>query len=118
MFQFLRGIALIAAIVLSCGAAFGQVSANSIMPGCRFFATSTVPNNPLDAAATFRCGGLIEGILYGASVGGVLCVDPKMTMNQAIRVVAKYIDDRPQTQHEKFKALALEALRAAFPCKK
>jgi hypothetical protein len=37
---------------------------------------------------------------------------------QSIRVVVKYIDDRPERQHEDFMALALEALRAAWPCKK
>jgi hypothetical protein len=30
----------------------------------------------------------------------------------------KYIDSRPERLHQDFRALALEALQAAFPCKK
>ena len=41
-----------------------------------------------------------------------------MTTNQAIAVVVKYIEARPERMHEDFRALALEALTAAWPCKR
>jgi hypothetical protein len=46
MFQFMRGIALVAAMLLSCGAGFAEnlVSANLIMPGCRSFAAQDFSN--------------------------------------------------------------------------
>jgi hypothetical protein len=123
MFQFLRGNVLIAAVVLNCGVAFGQnndttsASANYVMEGCRATITGMEKIPPgnlvliLDAA---KCYGLVDGLAYAASD---LCVADHVTLGQEIRVVVKYIDDRPQRLNESFKALALEALRAAWPCK-
>ena len=36
---------------------------------------------------------------------------------QTVRVVVQYIDSRPERMHEDFKKLALEAMKAAWPCK-
>jgi hypothetical protein len=47
MFQFLRGVALSAAVVLNCGAAFAeqdQASANYMMPACRDAASGIFAN--------------------------------------------------------------------------
>ena len=116
MFQFLRGIALIVAIILNCGTAFGQndLSANTRMPGCRSFLSR---NHQTDEEFGYgaQCAGLIEGIAFAASG---ICPPASATKGQAIRVVVKYIDDRPERQNEDFRALAREALRAAWPCKK
>jgi hypothetical protein len=115
MFKYLRGIALAAAMTLNCGAAFGQdnhLSANALMPGCRAFLGSYFFRNGE------QCAGLIEGIAYGAAAGAGVCYEPDVTIGQMVSIVVKYIDDRPARQHEYFKALALEALRAAWPCKK
>jgi hypothetical protein len=86
-----------------------------MMPGCHHFLQPDTP--PTDAkvyliAAT--CVGLVEGLAY-ARPG--ICTPPNVTRGQAVRVVVKYIDDRPQRLHEDFRELALEALRAAWPCK-
>jgi hypothetical protein len=114
MFQFLRGIVLIAA--LSCGTAFGQdtYSANYVIPGCKA-GINEEPQKQASLAMTTLCMGLVEGIHYAAS--GV-CTNSSVTRDQLLRVVVKYIDDRPTRLHEDFKVLALEALRAAFPCKR
>jgi hypothetical protein len=61
------------------------------------------------------CGGVVEGIIFATTAA---CVPRTVTNNQAVRVVVKYIDDRPARLHENFKALAEEALMAAWPCKK
>jgi hypothetical protein len=44
------------------------------------------------------------------------CTPEGSTMNQARKVVIKYIDDRPERLHEPFLVLAIEALRKAWPC--
>jgi hypothetical protein len=48
-----------------------------------------------------------------------LCMDipDGVATGQMVRVVVSYIDARPARMHEPFKGLALEALRAAWPCK-
>jgi hypothetical protein len=113
MFQFLRGVALIAAIMLNCkvaGAAFDP-SANGRMPGCRGFLAKT-GQNFLDQG---YCAGLIDGIIFGATN---LCAPQTGTLDQALRVVVQYIDGRPARMHEDFRVLSIEALLAAWPCKK
>ena len=41
-----------------------------------------------------------------------------MTFGQSVAVVVKYIQERPERMHEDFGKLALEALIAAWPCKR
>jgi hypothetical protein len=40
------------------------------------------------------------------------------TVAQQVRIVAAYIDARPNRLHEDFRVLALEALKDAWPCKR
>jgi hypothetical protein len=125
MIHCLRGAALSAGLILNCGMAFGQQpSASAIMPGCRVMLSPLQVEAPeglkFNAA---KCSGLVEGIAYGASAardipGAGVCPDPRVSVGQTIRVVVNYIDARPARLNEPFKALALEALRAAWPCKK
>jgi hypothetical protein len=113
MFQGLRTIALIAAIILNCGSALAaeHQSADAVMVGCRAFNLNPTPPGQYTAAGF--CGGLVEGLTWAAPD---VCPPPEVTTGQAVRVVVKYIDDRPERLHERFNKLALEALRAAFPC--
>ena len=62
-----------------------------------------------------RCTGIVKGLLFAAFD---VCKPARTTQGQAVRVVVKYIDDRPERLHENFKTLAAEALQAAWPCKK
>jgi hypothetical protein len=41
-----------------------------------------------------------------------------LTNNQAVAVVIKYIEARPERMHEPFGLLAMEAMKAAWPCKR
>ena len=50
-------------------------------------------------------------------VSSDVCAPDSVTNFQIVRVVVKYIDDRPARQHENFRELAREALRAAWPCR-
>lgn len=58
--------------------------------------------------------------LYGPYMREPLrnCVPPEVPTGQKIRVVVKYLEDRPTRLHESFRALVLEALRAGWPCKR
>jgi Rap1a immunity proteins len=116
MFQFLR-IVFIAAIVANCGRSFAEDidSANYAMPACREVAMQ-VQSAP-KTYARGSCMGIIETLRFTGSMLE-LCIPNAVTNGQMVRVVVKYIDDRPARMHENFKALAIEALRAAWPCEK
>jgi hypothetical protein len=113
MLQLLRGIVLIAAIILNCEEALAEdiSTANYVMPGCREFLTRTSEA----AFAQGYCAGTVRALVYAAS--GV-CAPLTGTNEQAVRVVVEYIDSQPVRLHEGFIALAREALRAAWPCNK
>ncbi len=60
------------------------------------------------------CSGTVRTLL---SVDVIeTCVPSRSTQGQAVRVVMRYIEARPERQHESFVLLALEAFRAAWPC--
>jgi hypothetical protein len=115
MFPFVHGIALVAAILASCGASFAQDidSANYNMRGCR--ALMVEGPNSRDTFLQGKCAGIIDTVV---EVSGTVCPPAGSSGVQALRIVVKYIDDRPARLHEKFTALAREALQAAWPCKK
>jgi Rap1a immunity proteins len=99
------------------------------MPSCRGF----VDRKSGNAFEQGHCVGIVEGILYmGVNLtefkfsndplplwANLRCVDMPngVTGAQAVRVVIAYIDARPARTHEKFRELALEALRTAWPCR-
>ena len=63
--------------------------------------------------------GVVSGIKQMVAAQNIICVPLNVTNGQATRVVVKYIDERPQRQHEAFAPLVIEALSGAFPsCKK
>jgi hypothetical protein len=118
MFQFLRGVALIGVLILNCGAAFGQGkydSANGIMQACRDSLAGRPMGNVTQGLERGYCAGMVTGI-FEVAIGA--CAPRNVTTGQAVRVVVKYIDDRPERLNESFSMLAVEALRAAWPCKK
>jgi Ssp1 endopeptidase immunity protein Rap1a len=84
--------------------------ANSILPGCK----GTLGTQMWEQG---RCAGFIDGLVYGVR-GKDLCLPNEVTRRQAVAVVIKYIEARPQRMHEPFGKLANEALTAAWPCKR
>ena len=52
------------------------------------------------------------------SAGHVLgiCPPPESTVDQGVRLVVQYVDSQPTRLHDNFDALAIEALRKAWPC--
>jgi hypothetical protein len=58
------------------------------------------------------CIGTAAGIVYADPN---ICAPEGWTLEQAVHVIVKYIDDQPARLHEPFVRLAAEALRAAWP---
>ena len=118
MFQFLRGFVLIMAMIFKSEITLADIdrsSADYLMSGCRAFLQPSSPSPVFTVMLlTAECNGVIEGLIYARTT---VCLPEGATSAQAIRVVVEYIDDRPARLHENFKALALEALQAVFPCK-
>jgi Rap1a immunity proteins len=120
MFQYLRGIALVATMMFSCGAAVAepdQDSANFMLPPCRAVAVYGNAKSKGDPYFMGVCVGIINTIgLMGVAFHRV-CLPNGVTTRQAVAVVVQYIDKRPARMHQDFKILAVEALAAAWPCK-
>lgn len=111
MFQFLRSIALIAALTICGETAFaqsGETSASFIMPSCQEFVGP--------ASRKGQCSGIVEALVYAGKPVGICA--PRASTGQAVAIVMKYIDGRPAREQDNFIVLALEALRATWPCKK
>jgi hypothetical protein len=86
-------------------------SANYNLPGFK----------PLDprSTATWKhglCAGFVAGVAFARKP--IVCVPQEVTTGQLMAVVVKYIEARPERMHEPFADLALEALTAAWPCKR
>jgi hypothetical protein len=121
----LFGVAL--ALTVSTAMAQNFMSANRGMEGCRSFLSRTGDLSGPDPVGEGYCLGLVTGMMsMGRSLTGAaaeaapgLClnVPAGVTAAQAVRVVAAYIEARPSRMHEPFGALALEALRTAWPCR-
>jgi hypothetical protein len=108
-------IGLAAVLVLTANLAGAQRvnkdPANHIMPGCRDFIT-TRKNDPF---ARGLCVGLVKGIFeYAPSI----CPPDGVKNDQIVRVVVSYIDNERARLEEDFNAVAVEAMRKAWPCQR
>jgi len=123
----LFGVAL--ALTVTAAEAAQEVdrnSANYVMLGCR---NALDPKSVESPYLQGSCVGIIRGIAFVAALlrGGSdddphrrwLCASSptEATNGQLVRVVVAYIEARPARMHESFPVLALEALRAAWPCR-
>lgn len=114
---------LLAVLVVSAGAiASGQASvavdpqsAMVMLGPCRDL--SQLPpvtqqrSSPVEMG---ECAGIIDTIIY---FDASICTPTGSTFKQGALVVVDYLSKRPARLHENFKDLALEALRAAWPCR-
>ncbi len=118
----LGGIGLIVVTIFSCRAAIAesnQTSADYIMSGCRDAASlitfSSAGESEEDVSRMSFCMGVVVGLSFIGQPYGI-CVPAGTTSQQATRVVVQYIDGQPARMREDFNSLALEALRATWPC--
>jgi hypothetical protein len=85
-------------------------SANYIIATCRNFVLKNYSSRPFLQGVCVGTVDTLRNTVPGA------CVPITVTAGQAVRVVVKYIDARPERQHESFRKLAVEAIREAWPC--
>jgi hypothetical protein len=115
--QYASVIAAALALLGQQGPAVAQtrdvMSANAVVPGCRSF----LANDNQNVIAMGACSGVISTIFYFSRTHFGVCLPVGANRGQAISVVVRYIDQRPERMHERFEDLALEALQQAWPCR-
>jgi hypothetical protein len=109
----------IACLMLGAGATRADsqpssASANNIMPGCKDW----LARGHEDLLKQGDCFGKVQGVWDTATIFRAVCSPPAVTLDQSVRIVVQFIDARPVRMHGRFTTLALEALVAAWPCKK
>jgi hypothetical protein len=103
-----------AAMLAVFGAAEQDFSANRWLPYCKSFITPVrAPDANLGSSYPSYCAGEVEGLAFASCAR----VPPDVTASQAVRVVVRYIEQRPQRMHESFLKLAPAALINARPCR-
>ena len=90
---------------------FDVSSASYVMTGCRSFMARS--GDLRTAYVSGLCAGKVEAV---AVFDSGICFPSEATVGQMIRVVARYIDQRPARLHENFMILARDAMREAWPC--
>lgn len=104
---------------------FAQVnnnSANTMLPGCRDFLAMVN-----DTATAKQQGNLYGGICAGiiASAMGYqrmfeskhrACIPQAVTIQQAMEVVVKFLNARPELWHEDFRFQVAAILKVTWPC--
>jgi hypothetical protein len=94
-------------------------SANNLLPACRTPSTSSQVSQGV-------CLGMIAILIEtGRPASGLqitdpvrrFCTPPEVSLGQAKQVAVSHIEARPARWHEDFPWLALEAFRAAWPCR-
>jgi hypothetical protein len=118
----LGAIAVIAVTIMNCGVAVAgpnQTSADNVMPGCRDAASLITFSNAAESEDQVSLMSFCAGIVVGLSFMGQpygMCVPAGTTSQQVASVVVQYIDGQPARIHEDFNPIAVEALRANWPC--
>jgi Rap1a immunity proteins len=91
-------------------------TANQMLPGCKGLLDNSMTSG-VSVYQQGRCGGYVAGLVYGEG-GQEFCSPKGVSIGQAVAVVIKYIEAGPERMHEQFGDLAIEALMAAWPCKR
>jgi hypothetical protein len=109
-----------AAVFLSASAASAvedaTLSADRMLPACTAFIRDRAPGDVDGVFAAGRCIGLIQGLGFASRLLGA-CPPDEVTVAQRARAAVTYVEARPDRMQEDFRALAVEAMREAWPCK-
>ncbi|MPZ36605.1 MAG: hypothetical protein GEU95_00850 [Rhizobiales bacterium] len=89
-------------------------SANHALQACTDYINPDANRNMF---AQGDCAGVVRTIFYFGRTHFNACPPRGVTIWQATRVIVAYIRARPSRLHEDFRNLAVEALRAAWPCR-
>ena len=88
----------------------------SMLPACKAFIADDSPRDIYVLFEAGRCIGLMQGLGYASRLVDV-CPPAEVTFAQKARAAVTYIEARPERMHEDFRALAVEAMQKAWPCK-
>jgi hypothetical protein len=77
-----------------------------------------VENEELRAQFAYSSGLCAGFVIAIATTDRGSCLPPEVGPVDLLRVVIRYIDERPHRGHEHFAILILEALAHAWPCKR
>ena len=88
-------------------------SADFMLPHCRALVARESSNYVFQGV----CVGTIDSLQYVRPLMGCADIPNGVTADQALNVVIRYIEARPERRHELFKALVIEAMFNAWPCK-
>ena len=102
-------------VMIAALAEIGPASAQTAtfrIPGCRSFLNQ---DNLLrwDFSGGV-CSGTVEALMSIEAILGICC-PPESTVYQGVRVIVQYVSS-PARMNDNFDALAIEALRKAWPC--
>ena len=89
-----------------------DASAKTMMPSCRDLMNASGRNGVGQA----ECLGIVRAMHYFARYYFGACSPERATVGQTLRVIVRYIDERPERLSERFEDLALEAILEAWPC--
>ena len=93
-------------------------SAAWVMDGCRAAAgLHGAPSIDLEFKAGF-CHGMVRAVAEIAAAADLACFPDGSLHGQTLQVVVQYVEAHPERMQDSFTALALEALRAIWPCAK
>ncbi|MPZ40607.1 MAG: hypothetical protein GEU95_21660 [Rhizobiales bacterium] len=87
-------------------------SANNMVQPCKRWANQEGGSNPYSGT----CAGAARTLLTFAPTLGA-CPPDNASIGQLTKIIVRYAEQRPERLHEDYLQLALEALRAAWPCK-
>ena len=98
---------------LMAQAAPDATTANWVIDGCRNYLTES------DAGMFTQgvCAGRVNGLVWALDAVD-FCTPSEANNKQIVRVVVRYIEQRPQRMHENFLSLTVEALKEAWPCRR
>lgn len=110
-------------LAISTPALAKNVTGNDMLDSCRAFLKDPMPSGQIFQAG--MCAGYVIGIADGfiyaqiANPASVrVCIpDEGYTVGQGARVLTKYLEDHPEKSNLGVSLIALDAFRAAFPCK-
>jgi Rap1a immunity proteins len=83
------------------------------LPGCRSYIKQD--NTLRYDFSGGVCFGIVEALMSVARPLGI-CRPPESTVDQGVGLIVKYVSSQPARLNENFNALAIEALRKAWPC--
>ena len=112
-FQRLLVLSGVAIVVLTASGPASAQASFFRMPGCRSYLN---PDNVTRYDfSSGVCSGIVEALMSAGPVLGI-CHPADSTVDQGVQLVVQYVARQSARLDENFTALAIEALRKAWPC--